>query len=301
MTYEVVSSALVFVLVAGLQSAVPLVFAGIGGALSAQVNVFNLGLEGMMIAGAFFGFTASHLTGSAAIGLCIGSLAGLSVAWVFAVATVSFKADEIVVGFVLNLALIALTAVLLPAFFGATGQFVSSNAGMIPKFFGNLDPLMISAALLVLWGHWFVYRTRTGLRMRAAGGNDVATSAAGVNVAAYRYRALLIGGALAGIGGAYLPLSGLSMFTLGMTAGLGFIAVSAVLFGDGKPLVVGLAALIFSFAGAATIPFQRVGLPSEFALVLPYLFTACAVSIKGIRMSKGQSVKTKSWFRVKKA
>ena len=76
------------------------------------------------------------------------------------------------------------------------------------------------------------------------------------------------------------------MFTLGMTAGMGFIAVSAVLFGDGKPFIVGLAALIFSFAGAATIPFQRFGLSSEFALVLPYLFTACAVSLKGIRKNQ---------------
>ncbi|MCW5710661.1 ABC transporter permease [Shinella sp.] len=286
MTYELIFAALTFVLMAGLQSAVPLVFAGIGGALSAQVNVFNLGLEGMMIAGAFFGFTASHLTGSALVGLGIGALAGLMVAWIFAFATVSLKADEIIVGFVLNLALIALTAVLLPAFFGATGQFVSMDAGMIPKIFGSMDPLMFLAALLVVWGHWFVYRTKTGLRMRAAGGNEAAASAAGVDVAAYRYRALLIGGALAGIGGAYLPLSGLSMFTLGMTAGMGFIAVSAVLFGDGKPFVVGLAALIFSFAGAATIPFQRFGLPSEFALVLPYLFTACAVSLKVIRKNQ---------------
>ena len=202
MTYELITAALVFVVTAGLQSAVPLVFAGVGGALSAQVNVFNLGLEGMMIAGAFFGFTASHLSGSSLVGLGIGALAGLAVAWIFAFATVSLKADEIIVGFVLNLALLALTAVLLPAFFGATGQFVSTDAGMIPKIFGNLDPLMILAAFLVLWGHWFVYRTRTGLRMRAVGGNAAAASAAGVDVAAYRYRALLIGGALAGIGGA---------------------------------------------------------------------------------------------------
>ena len=283
MTFEIVTSSLFFILIAGLQNAVPLVFAGIGGSLSAQVNVFNLGLEGMMIAGAFAGFSVSHLTGSPLLGLCVGAAAGFAVAGVFALATVYFGADEIVVGFVLNLVLFALTAVLLTAFFGVSGQFVSRSAGMIPKFWRNLDPLMPLAALLVFWAHWYVYRTRSGLRMRAAGGNAAAATAAGVSVSGYRYRALLLGGALAGIGGAYLPLSGLSMFTLGMTAGMGFIAVSAVLFGEGKPLVVGLASLIFSFAGAATIPFQRVNLPSELALVLPYLFTGCAVSIKGIR------------------
>lgn len=280
--FSAIAGSILFVIVAGVQSATPLVFAAVGGAFSAQVNVFNLGLEGMMIAGAFAGFGIAHSTGSAMLGLLAGAGGGVLVAVVFAIATVHFGTDEIIVGFVLNLVMLALTAVLLTAFFGVSGQFVSTTAGTIPKIWGNFDVLMPAALVVALWAHWYIYRTKSGLRMRAVGGNVTAATAAGVDVPGYRYRALLIGGALAGTGGAYLPLSGLSMFTLAMTAGMGFIAVSAVLFGDGKPLVVGLAALIFGFMAAAAIPFQRLNLPSEFALILPYLVTIVAVSSKGI-------------------
>ncbi len=285
MSFEMsaIVGSILFIVVAGIQTATPLVLAAVGGAFSSQVNVFNLGLEGMMIAGAFTGFGVAHATGNVVLGLLAGAVGGVFVAAIFAIATVYFGADEIIIGFVLNLVMLALTAVLLAAVFGASGQFVSTTAGTIPKMLGNFDLMMPFALLVVLWAHWYIYRTRSGLRMRAVGGNSSAATAAGVNVHRYRYRALLIGGAFAGLGGAYLPLSGLSMFTLAMTAGMGFIAVAAVLFGDGKPLIVGLAALLFGFMGAAAIPFQRVDLPSEFALVLPYLVTFIAVAAKGIR------------------
>lgn len=281
-----VLGSVLFIAVAGIQTATPLVLAAIGGAFSSQVNVFNLGLEGMMIAGAFAGFGVAHVTGSAFLGLLAGAVGGVIVSAIFAVATVYFGTDEIIVGFVLNLVMLALTAVLLTSVFGASGQFVSTSAGTIPKIWGNFDVLMPFALVVVVWAHWFIYRTPSGLRMRAVGGNTTAATAVGVSPEAYRYRALLIGGAFSGIGGAYLPLSGLSMFTLAMTAGMGFIAVSAVLFGDGKPVLVGLAALIFGFMGAAAIPVQRLELPSEFALVLPYLVTIIAVAVKGIRVMK---------------
>lgn len=281
-----VITSVLFVVVAGIQTATPLVLAAVGGAFSAQVNVFNLGLEGMMIGGAFAGFTVAHFTGNPGLGLIAGAIGGVLVAGVFAIATVHFGTDEIIVGFVLNLVMLALTAVLVTAVFNASGQFVSTNAGRIPMIAGNFDWMMPLALVVVVWAHWFIYHTRSGLRMRAIGGNPAAARAAGVDVEGSRYRALLIGGALCGIAGAYLPLSGLSMFTIGMTAGMGFIAVAAVLFGDGKPIVVGIAALIFGFMGAAAIPAQRLDLPSEFALVLPYLVTILAVAFKSIRLSR---------------
>ncbi|TAM66974.1 MAG: ABC transporter permease [Microbacteriaceae bacterium] len=285
MTLEMgaITSSILFVFLAGLQSATPLVLAAVGGAFSSQVNVFNLALEGMMISGAFAGFAVSNVTGNALLGLLAGAIGGMLVSAIFAIATVYFKTDEIVVGIVINLVMLALTGVLLSTLFNASGQFVSTTAGTLPKFWNTFDVLMPVALFAVLWAHWFLYRTRTGLRMRAVGGNPAATTAAGVSVTGYRYRALLIGGLLAGLGGAYLPLSGLSMFTVGMTAGAGFIAVSAVLFGEGKPLIVGLAALIFGIMGAAAIPIQQLKLPSEYALILPYLVTIIAVSLKGIR------------------
>lgn len=283
------SATLLFVLFAGFQSAVPLIIGATGGAFSSQVNVFNLGLEGMMISGAFAGFAGAHISGSVGIGALSGVSAGLLVGGIFAVATVYYDADEIVVGFVLNLAMLALMPVLLTAMFDASGQLVSTRFGEFPKVGARGDVMMIVTVVIVAAAHWLIYHTKTGLRMRAVGGNPAAAEAAGVSPARYRVIALLIGGALNGLAGAYLPLSGLQMFTLTMTAGIGFIAVAAVLFGDGRPIPVALAAMLFGFMGAVVVPFQRLELPTEFSLILPYLVTALAVAVKGVQLHRGQS------------
>lgn len=275
------SETLLFILVAGLQSAVPLVIAAVGGSFASQVGVFNLGLEGMMIAGAFGAFSVAHTTGSVWLGLLGGIAAGLLVAVIFAISTVYFRADEVVTGFLINLAMLALTAVLLTALFGATGQLVSTTFGNLPKF-GRFDIMMVVAVATVLAAQFVTYHSRFGLRMRAVGGNPDAAEAVGVHPDQTRIYALLACGGLAGMAGAYLPLSGLHMFTINMTAGAGYIAVAAVLFGVGRPGLVALAALLFGFMGAIAVPMQRLEMPSEFALILPYLATLVAVSVKGI-------------------
>ncbi len=279
------SETIYFVLVAGLQSAVPLVIAAIGGSFASQVGVFNLGLEGMMIAGAFGSFAIAHATGSVWLGLMGGILAGVLVAAIFAMSTVYFHADEVVTGFLINLAMLALTAVLLTAFFSASGQLVSTNFTSLPKF-GRFDIMMVVAFIVVIVAQWETYHTRFGLRMRAVGGNADAAEAVGVHPDRTRLYALLACGALAGMAGAYLPLSGLHMFTINMTAGTGYIAVAAVLFGVGRPGPVSVAALLFGFMGAVAVPLQRLDMPSEFALILPYLATLIAVSLKGILVFK---------------
>lgn len=275
------SETLYFILVAGLQSAVPLVIGAMGGSLASQVGVFNLGLEGMMIAGAFGAFAVAHSSGSVWLGLVGGIAAGLFVAVIFAASTVYFRADEVVTGFLINLAMLAFTAVLLTSLFGASGQLVSTNFGSLPKF-GRFDIMMIIALLTVIVAQFVTYNSRFGLRMRAVGGNAAAAEAVGVHPDRTRLYALLACGALAGVAGAYLPLSGLHMFTINMTAGAGYIAVAAVLFGVGRPGPVALAALLFGLMGAVAVPLQRLAMPSEFALILPYLATLVAVSIKGV-------------------
>lgn len=285
------SETLLFILVAGLQSAVPLVIAAMGGSFASQVGVFNLGLEGMMIAGAFGAFSVAHTTGSVWLGLLGGIAAGLLVAVIFAISTVYFRADEVVTGFLINLAMLALTAVLLTALFGASGQLVSTTFGNVPKF-GRFDIMMVVAVAIVLAAQFVTYHSRFGLRMRAVGGNPDAAEAVGVHPDQTRIYALLACGGLAGMAGAYLPLSGLHMFTINMTAGAGYIAVAAVLFGVGRPGLVALAALLFGFMGAVAVPMQRLEMPSEFALILPYLATLVAVSVKGtilFRRSHGAS------------
>ena len=133
------SETLLFILVAGLQSAVPLVIAAVGGSFASQVGVFNLGLEGMMIAGAFGAFSVAHTTGSVWLGLLGGIAAGLLVAVIFAISTVYFRADEVVTGFLINLAMLALTAVLLTALFGATGQLVSTTLAICPSLADSIS------------------------------------------------------------------------------------------------------------------------------------------------------------------
>lgn len=275
------SETLLFILVAGLQSAVPLVIAAMGGSFASQVGVFNLGLEGMMISGAFGAFAIAHVTGSVWLGLLSGIASGLFVAVIFSISTVYFNADEVVTGFLINLAMLALTAVLLTSFFGASGQLVSTAFSNLAKL-GRFDIMMIIAVLVVATAQFVTYHSRFGLRMRAVGGNADAAEAVGVHPDRTRLLALLACGALAGMAGAYLPLSGLHMFTINMTAGTGYIAVAAVLFGVGRPGIVALAALLFGFMGAVAVPLQRVEMPSEFALILPYLATLLAVAIKGV-------------------
>ena len=152
--------------------------------------------------------------------------------------------------------------------------------------------MMVVAVATVLAAQFVTYHSRFGLRMRAVGGNPDAAEAVGVHPDQTRIYALLACGGLAGMAGAYLPLSGLPMCTINMTAGAGYIAVAAVLFGVGRPGLVALAALLFGFMGAIAVPMQRLEMPSEFALILPYLATLVAVSVKGIilfRRSHGAS------------
>lgn len=286
-----IGSSLLFVLTVGIHSGTPLVLAALGGAFSAQVNVFNIALEGMMLTGAFFGFFVSDLTHSAWMGLGAGVLAGVVMGAIFAVACITFHSDEIIVGFAVNLVALSLTAVLLKAVFGSQGSYLSIGAGLVEPFFSTIDIVVVIAVLCIGGSHWLIYRTKTGLRFRAIGSFPDAVSAAGINVAAYRYLALIIGGGLCGLAGAYLPLSGLSLFSVGMTAGAGFIAVAAVIFGDGKPLVVAGAAFLFGVMTAVGIELQRFGWPNEIVLMVPYVATVVVLTLKVVRRRSAKAGK----------
>lgn len=290
-SFLAIAGSLLFILTAGIHTGTPLVLAALGGAFSAQVNVFNIALEGQMLAGAFFGFMVSHLTGSVWLGLGAGMLSGIIMGLIFAVACITFHSDEIIVGFAINLVALSLTAVLLKAAFGSQGSYLSSKAGLVVPFFSTFDIVVLIAVACIAASHWLVYRTKTGLRFRAIGSFPEAVSAAGINVGTYRYAALIIGGGLCGLAGAYLPLSGLSLFSVGMTAGAGFIAVAAVIFGDGKPLVVAGAAFLFGIMAAVGIELQRFGWPNEIVLMVPYVATVVVLTLKVARSHAGKAGK----------
>lgn len=291
MTEATLATTVALFVVAAMRSATPLVLASIGGAFGQQVNVFNVGLEAMMLTGAFTGFYVSDQTGSAFLGMMAGALAGLVVSLLMGVLVIDFGADEIVTGIALNLGALGLTAVLLNVAYGSDGAYQSTTAGLIEPigagpfasvpflgaFLNAVDVVMLGAVVLVVVAHVVTSRTRAGLRMRAIGSSRDAVESAGVDARGYIYSSFVVAGLLSGLAGAYLPLSGLSMFTVNMTAGAGFIALAAILFGTGMPLRVAFAAYLFGIATAVAYRVQNFGVPNEIVLMLPYVATLLAL------------------------
>ncbi|MBU2663778.1 ABC transporter permease [Actinoplanes bogorensis] len=275
-----IGALLLFVVVAGFQSATPIMFAATGGSFSAQVNVFNVALEALLLGSAFAAFLVADATTSVWLGLLAAMLTGTLLAALFAFLTVTLGANEIVIGFAMNIAVVGLTAVLLTTIFDSPGSYLSATAGKFPMLYSDIGWLAVLAVALVLLGHLHTFHTRAGLRMRAIGQDPAAALAAGLRVNSYKYRAVLMSGLLCGIGGAVLPLSGLQLFSVGMTAGIGFIAIAAVILADGRPLLAGAAALFFGFTSAIGIALQTYGFPNELVLSLPYVATVVALFVK---------------------
>ncbi len=271
----------------GLKLAVPVLLAALGGMFTDQANVFNIALESMMLVSAFFASVGSYSSASPWVGLLFGVGSALLVALIFAVLTVDFRADPIVVGIAMNLAAWGVTSVLLELMFHVRGflldpRIVSFPTVEIPlvksiPYLGNvlsgqnvLVYLAIAAAVVV---YLVSYHSKPGLRIRALGQNPQALETAGLSPRKYRYLAILLSGLLCGASGAFLPLSGLSMFSENMSAGKGYIALAAVLFGHGVPGAVIGASLLFGYADSLALKLQGFGIPNQLVLMTPYVLT----------------------------
>lgn len=261
----------------------PLILAALGGMFSERSGVINIALEGKMLAGAFTAAAVTYAAdtklhmGNASpwVGLLAAILAGLFIAAIYAVACIRFKADQVVSGAAINILMLGIPGFLSGAFFlssGSTPQLPKEH--LIP-----LTPIVIAFAMVFV--SWYVMsRTPFGLRLRAVGEKPEAADAAGVSVNRTRYWGVLLAGALAGIGGAYLSIGQSSLFTRNMTAGRGFIALAALIFGKWRPVQTMLACLLFGFTEAVSIQMQgAVKLPSgedipvQFIQMVPYLLT----------------------------
>jgi ABC-type uncharacterized transport system permease subunit len=263
-----------------IRLATPLVLAALGGLYSERSGVINIALEGLMLAGAFTAASVTFYAHSPWVGLGAAIFAGAAVAFVIALACIRFKADQVVTGTGINILFIGLPAVLSGALFlssGSTPQIPKENTlptlshllpGFMPQWRILTDVSVISllAVVLVLVTSYVLYRTPFGLRLRAVGENPEAADAAGVGVNRMRYVGVILSGALAGIGGAYLSIGQSSLFTRNMTAGRGFIALAALIFGKWRPVQTMLACLLFGFADAVTIQLQGVPVSIEFIL-----------------------------------
>lgn len=265
-----------------IRIAIPYLLAAAGGVMSERVGIIALGLEGMMLAGAFGAALGSYYGGNPWAGLAGALVAGAMVTAVLAVATLRYKANQVVVGVAINLLVVAATRFYLRRIFDS-----ASNSPRVPGFGGEgaggmfasfVNPVvwMGLAALPVL--AWVLYRTPFGLRARAVGEKPEAAATLGVSVTRLRLQGLLIAGSLASLGGAYLALDQ-HQFSDSMTAGRGFIALAAVIFGRWEPVRVAVACLLF--AGAETLQIQLQGsqlIPSQFVEMIPYVLTIVALA-----------------------
>ncbi len=252
-----------------IRLATPLLLAALGGLFSERSGVINIALEGLMLAGAFTAATVTHYTGSPWIGLAAAILAGSLVALVHGIACIQFKADQVVSGTAINLLFLGVPALLSGALFASTGATPQLRQDqLIPNI-----PIILAFGLVpVVW--YVLGRTRFGLRLRAVGENPEAADTAGVDVTRVRYLAVMLSGALAAIGGAYLSIGQSSLFARNMSAGRGFIALAALIFGKWKPVPTMLACLFFGLAEAVSIQMQGVSrIPVQFIQIIPYVLT----------------------------
>ncbi len=278
------------VLAAALRMATPLMFASLGGTFSERAGVINIALEGMMLTGAFSAMLVTYYVGNPWVGLLGAMIAGGLMAAIHAVVCIRYQANQVVSGTAINIFAGGLTVFLLRLFFNVSGTSPAVNRiptitipGLVSipwlgPVLGRQNAMVYIAIALVFLGHFVIFKTVWGLRLRAVGEHPKAADTVGVNVFKMRYSAVIISGILAGLGGAYLSTAHLSRFGDGMTAGRGFIALAAMIFGKWNPIGAMGASLFFGYADALQMRLQEVGIPSQFVAMLPYILTMVALA-----------------------
>ncbi|CAB4330673.1 unannotated protein [freshwater metagenome] len=277
----------------GLILSVPLIFGAMAGIISERSGVINIAIEGQLLAGAFMSGIVASLMHSTWLGLLVAPFAGMAISWLLAVFAIRYGIDQVVLGFVLNVLVIGITNFLYKKLlipyqdtWNAGGTFnvieipfLSKIPVIGPIFFAQSIIIYLMYVVVILI-HVALFKSKWGLRTRSVGEHPTASESVGIDVNKVRFRNVLIAGAVAGLGGAFFTLGALGAFSKEMTAGKGFIALAAVIFGRWSPLGAVAAALIFGFAdnlqGLLTI--TGTPIPSEFMLMVPYIATIIAVS-----------------------
>ena len=278
-------------LAATIRMAIPLALVGLGESISEKSGLLNIGVEAIMLCGAFFSFMAVFITGSFLFGILAGMLGGVSMSMIHALLSIRFKANQTIVGLSLNFLALGLTSFLFLMSFGRTTTLPSTAVmGPLPipvlssiPFVGQVlfsQNLFVYLTIgCVIGAHICLYKTDYGVALHAVGEHPIAADTAGLPVNEIRYIAALVNGMLGGLGGAYLTIVKLGFFQENITAGKGYIALVAVILGKRKPFGVLGAALIIGAAEALQIRLQAAGtgIPSQVFSMFPYLMTIIAL------------------------
>ena len=285
---------------ATIRSATPILFAALCATITQQADILNIGTEGIMLTSAFVAVLTSFMTGSWLLAIVCAILSGIVIAMIMAVANIKYNAHICAVGIAVNMFALAITKFGLKQFLGTSGTFNSPEIVPIPKIhiaafdnipflnqvFNNWCVTEVFGLVMVAVMWFLLFRTVWGLRVRCVGRLPMAAETAGINVKMMKYQVMIISGVMGGLAGAHLSLGYSQMFADNMTNGRGFMGVAAMNFGAMNPILVWIGTLIFGFMDSLGARLQAYGLPSQFILMLPYVFTIVVLALAMWRKTK---------------
>lgn len=300
MSWEFISN----LLLASVRMATPLIFLALAELYSQRAGLVHIGLEGLASIGSLMGFLVSLITGNPFLGVLAGAAAGILVNMIYAYATITLCAEQIVYGMAINIFAPALASFIYRVYFGAGSELVQVSLmetlasrmnitanGFIAKLFLDQTPMVYLAYLLVVFTVIYFNRTKSGLNYKAVGEYPKAAATLGIDVIGIKYTASVICGALAGIGGAYLTTCYTTTYVDGNIAGRGFIALAAVIFGRWNAGGVLIACLFFGFCDALQIRLQvgSYNIPYQFFQMIPYIATVVVLAAIGMKKAGPKS------------
>lgn len=286
-----------------IRSTTPVLLAALGSAICSQVGVFNIALEGQMLIASFTSIVVNYLTGSVLLAVLAGILSGTVIGIIVAVLQVKYKAADMVIGTSINLLVGGLTSILLFVILGVKGSFtspalISLNKINLPliksipfmgRVFENLTVLDYLSYVIAILMYIYLFKTISGFRVHSIGINSEASKSLGINTLKTSMIAVIVSGALCGLGGTVLSMGQVTLFTENMTAGRGFIAMAAAGMGQNHPLLIIASSLLFGAAQSLGVSLQNV-IPSQLTMTMPYIVTIIALSAFGYRIKKQKAL-----------
>ena len=280
-----------------IRSTTPLLFGTLGSCISEKAGMTNIGIDGIMLSSAFAGVVISAVTHSALIGMLAGVITGAAIGFLLALVTIRMKTDLMLAGVALNLLATSATALLLFLISGDRTVSTKIQSMMLPSIriplIGGIpvvgeivsghNVMTYLGIVMVAVTAVFLNKTRAGLRIRSIGENDEIVESIGIHVEAYKYLALSLCGALAGMGGAFMSMGYVSFFTTSLVSGRGTIALAASIMGGASAVWSSFAALLFGAADALSLAFNSTGIPTQLISMLPYIVTMIALTMKVIK------------------